>query len=124
MNGAPRFAFATPRAFHASGSRSLMASAASRLRTASFMRSAFRNASVERTTEPFAGADGLNHPWPLFPHPRGRDFVDFDEDLQVKDLVNAMAEGFDHIAVSLGVILLRTPVRIGETGHRSLNEAL
>jgi sarcosine oxidase subunit alpha len=47
--------------------------------------------------EPFAGAEGLNHPWPIFPHPRGRDFVDFDEDLQVKDLVNAMAEGFDHI---------------------------
>ncbi|MDF2766932.1 MAG: hypothetical protein K0S81_3928, partial [Rhodospirillales bacterium] len=40
---------------------------------------------------------GLNHPWPIFPHPRGRDFVDFDEDLQEKDHVNAMAEGFDHI---------------------------
>ncbi len=47
--------------------------------------------------EPFAGAEGVNHPWPIFPHPRGRDFVDFDEDLQVKDLINAMAEGFDHI---------------------------
>ncbi|MGH7184881.1 MAG: glycine cleavage T C-terminal barrel domain-containing protein, partial [Pseudomonadota bacterium] len=47
--------------------------------------------------EPFAGAEGVNHPWPIFPHPRGRDFVDFDEDLQVKDLVNAMAEGFDHV---------------------------
>ncbi len=46
---------------------------------------------------PFAGAEGVNHPWPIFPHPRGRDFVDFDEDLQVKDLVTAMAEGFDHI---------------------------
>ena len=45
----------------------------------------------------FAGAEGVNHPWPIFPHPRGRDFVDFDEDLQVKDLVNAMAEGFEHI---------------------------
>jgi sarcosine oxidase subunit alpha len=40
---------------------------------------------------------GLNHPWPIFPHPRGRDFVDFDEDLQVKDLINAMAEGFEDI---------------------------
>ena len=47
--------------------------------------------------EPFAGAEGLNHPWPIFPHPRGRDFVDFDEDLQVKDLATAMAEGFEHI---------------------------
>ena len=47
--------------------------------------------------EPFAGAEGLNHPWPIFPHPRGRDFVDFDEDLQVKDLLTAMAEGFEDI---------------------------
>jgi sarcosine oxidase subunit alpha len=47
--------------------------------------------------EPFSGAEGLNHPSPIFPHPRGRDFVDFDEDLQVKDLVNAMAEGFEDI---------------------------
>ncbi len=53
---------------------------------------------------PFAGADGLNHPWPIFPHPRGRDFVDFDEDLQVKDLLTAMAEGFDQLE-----LLKRTP---------------
>jgi len=31
------------------------------------------------------------------PHPRGKDFVDFDEDLQVKDLGNAIHEGFDSI---------------------------
>ena len=47
--------------------------------------------------ERFAGAAGLNHPWPIFPHPRGRDFVDFDEDLQVKDLTTAMAEGYEDI---------------------------
>ena len=35
------------------------------------------------------------HPYPIFPHPRGTEFVDFDEDLQVKDLVNACQEGFD-----------------------------
>ncbi len=35
------------------------------------------------------------HPYPIFPHPQGREFVDFDEDLQVKDLVNACQEGFD-----------------------------
>jgi sarcosine oxidase subunit alpha len=29
---------------------------------------------------------GVAHPWPIFNHPKGRDFVDFDEDLQVKDL--------------------------------------
>ncbi|MFO0996241.1 MAG: FAD-dependent oxidoreductase [Alphaproteobacteria bacterium] len=42
-------------------------------------------------------ASGWNHPWPIFPHPRGKDFVDFDEDLQVKDIRNAIAEGYDHV---------------------------
>ena len=28
------------------------------------------------------------------PDPKGRDFVDFDEDLQVKDIVNAVADGY------------------------------
>jgi sarcosine oxidase, subunit alpha len=35
------------------------------------------------------------HAYPIFPHRDGREFVDFDEDLQVKDLVNACQEGFD-----------------------------
>jgi sarcosine oxidase subunit alpha len=35
------------------------------------------------------------HPYPVFPHPRGREFVDFDEDLQLKDIENACQEGFD-----------------------------
>lgn len=35
------------------------------------------------------------HPYPIFSHPRGKEFVDFDEDLQVKDLENACQEGFD-----------------------------
>jgi sarcosine oxidase subunit alpha len=37
------------------------------------------------------------HPWPIFPHPRGKDFVDFDEDLQVEDIRTGIAEGYDHI---------------------------
>ena len=36
-----------------------------------------------------------NHPYPIFPHARGGEFVDFDEDLTVKDLANACQEGFD-----------------------------
>lgn len=43
------------------------------------------------------GAEGQTHPWPIFSHPDGKDFVDFDEDLQVKDILNAMADGYDHI---------------------------
>ena len=37
------------------------------------------------------------HPWPIFPHKRGKDFVDFDEDLQVKDLAHGAADGYDDI---------------------------
>ncbi|KAF1052979.1 MAG: Sarcosine oxidase subunit alpha [Stenotrophomonas maltophilia] len=36
----------------------------------------------------------VNFPWPIFPHPQGKDFVDFDEDLQVRDIVNATRAGY------------------------------
>ncbi len=35
--------------------------------------------------------------WPIFPHPKGKDFVDFDEDLQSADLVNATKMGYRDI---------------------------
>lgn len=34
---------------------------------------------------------------PFLPHPRGKEFVDFDEDLQLKDFANSFQEGFDNI---------------------------
>ncbi|MSQ58327.1 MAG: FAD-binding protein [Betaproteobacteria bacterium] len=37
------------------------------------------------------------HPYPIVPHPSGKNFVDFDEDLQLKDFHNAAQEGFDNI---------------------------
>lgn len=45
---------------------------------------------------------GNNHPspshsWAIVPHPKGKIFVDFDEDLQLKDFYNAAQEGFDNI---------------------------
>ncbi|UTL93275.1 FAD-dependent oxidoreductase [Pseudomonas fluorescens] len=36
----------------------------------------------------------VNFPWPIFPHPKGKDFIDFDEDLQVRDIVNATRSGY------------------------------
>ena len=36
-----------------------------------------------------------SHAFPIFDHADGKNFVDFDEDLQVKDLENAAQEGFD-----------------------------
>jgi sarcosine oxidase, subunit alpha len=38
-----------------------------------------------------------SHAWPFVAHPSGKDFVDFDEDLQAKDFANAVQEGFDNI---------------------------
>jgi sarcosine oxidase subunit alpha len=37
----------------------------------------------------------VSHPYPVFAHPRGREFVDLDEDIQIKDLLNSAQEGFD-----------------------------
>jgi sarcosine oxidase, subunit alpha len=37
------------------------------------------------------------YPWPIFPHARGGEFVDFDEDLKYEDLLNGIADGFDNV---------------------------
>ena len=42
----------------------------------------------------FAAEARVNFDWPIFPHPAGKDFVDFDEDLQVRDIVNATRHGY------------------------------
>jgi sarcosine oxidase, subunit alpha len=47
--------------------------------------------SGQQTSSPASQSPGL------VADPRGKDFVDFDEDLQVKDLENAIQEGFDSI---------------------------
>lgn len=38
-----------------------------------------------------------SHAYPMVPHDKGKNFVDFDEDIQIKDFVNAAKEGFDNI---------------------------
>lgn len=42
-------------------------------------------------------SESPSHPWPIVEHPAGKNFVDFDEDLQFKDFPNAIQEGFDNI---------------------------
>ncbi len=42
-------------------------------------------------------SESPSHPWPIVADPRGKNFVDFDEDLQLKDFENAVQEGFDNI---------------------------
>ena len=48
------------------------------------------------TTEKHAGS-APSHSYPMVPHPKGKNFVDFDEDIQIKDFENAAKEGFDNI---------------------------
>ena len=35
--------------------------------------------------------------YPVFPHPKGKNFLDLDEDIQLKDIEHAVQEGFDNI---------------------------
>ena len=42
-------------------------------------------------------AESSNYAAPIQPHPKGKDFIDFDEDLQVKDIINAIKEGYDDL---------------------------
>ncbi|MDR3392910.1 MAG: 2Fe-2S iron-sulfur cluster-binding protein [Sulfuriferula sp.] len=44
-----------------------------------------------------AETESPSHAWPVVAHPKGKNFVDFDEDLQLKDFENAVQEGFDNI---------------------------
>lgn len=37
---------------------------------------------------------GFDHAFPIVPHPKGKAFVDFDEDLTLGDIENAIADGF------------------------------
>lgn len=43
--------------------------------------------------EPVCSAT-VNYSWPIFPHPQGKEFVDYDEDLQAADIVNATRMGY------------------------------
>ena len=39
----------------------------------------------------------VSHPYPVFVQKRGLDFIDFDEDLKAKDIVNTIKDGYDDI---------------------------
>ena len=41
--------------------------------------------------------ENQSHSYPIYPHAKGNEFVDLDEDLKVKDLITGMKEGFDSI---------------------------
>lgn len=41
--------------------------------------------------------DGSVPSWPVFPHPDGHEFVDLDEDVTVREIEDALAEGYEDI---------------------------
>ena len=42
-------------------------------------------------------ADESTASWPVFPHPDGHEFVDLDEDVTVREIEDALAEGYEDI---------------------------
>lgn len=55
------------------------------------------HAGKDVAVPPPLAPDSINPPPAIFPHPDGKDFIEFDEDLQVKDITDAAAMGWDHI---------------------------
>lgn len=53
-----------------------------------------RNPVRMKVEDPMAGS--ANHPYPIYPHPDGNEYVDFDEDQTIADLINAVGDGFGH----------------------------
>lgn len=45
----------------------------------------------------YRASQAHSNPFPVWEHPKGKNFVDFDEDIQLKDLKGAVAQGFDNI---------------------------
>jgi sarcosine oxidase subunit alpha len=61
-------------------------------------RQAARDAGFEAVAESEPRiAEAAASAWPIIGHPKGKDFVDFDEDLQIHDIENALTEGYQHI---------------------------
>lgn len=56
-----------------------------------------RSASSRPAPIAFGETELPTHPYPIVAHPKAKNFVDFDEDLQLKDFAAAAQEGFDSI---------------------------
>jgi sarcosine oxidase subunit alpha len=54
-------------------------------------------ASNQIPSDPQRPKASPTHPYPIFPHPTTKCFVDLDEDVHYKDFVNAAQEGFDQV---------------------------
>ncbi|ARU31433.1 aminomethyltransferase [Sulfuriferula sp. AH1] len=54
-------------------------------------------ASATASPQIAAETESPSHAWPIVAHPKDKNFIDFDEDLQLRDFENAIQEGFDNI---------------------------
>ena len=64
---------------------------------AGYAAAVYLDMAVAPATHPVAPARVKNQPNPIVAHARGKDFIDFDEDVEVRDLEHAAQEGFDSI---------------------------
>ncbi|MEG3619202.1 2Fe-2S iron-sulfur cluster-binding protein [Magnetovibrio sp. PR-2] len=58
-----------------------------------------------------------NHPWPMAAGGAGKAFVDYDEDLQMKDILNAVRSGFSHVQLLKRYSTAGMGPMQGRTGH-------
>lgn len=52
---------------------------------------------ISAIQRPARSQEAHSHAYPIFLHPKKKNFVDIDEDVQLDDLINAASEGFDNI---------------------------
>ena len=55
------------------------------------------NQKPEPALPELQAAPDQNCAWPIIKHPQGKEFVDCDEDLQIKDIEQTVAEGYDDL---------------------------
>lgn len=55
------------------------------------------NEEIPLTDNGATPSETVNFDWPMFAHPKGKEFVDLDEDLQMADIINATHDGYEHI---------------------------
>lgn len=91
-----------PQAFHIAGSVNglwHLDAVTEDARRAAIIASKTLGNTVQDIPAPVTDRDGAspNFSWPIFAHPKGKEFVDFDEDLQIADIINATIDGYEHI---------------------------
>jgi sarcosine oxidase, subunit alpha len=59
---------------------------------------AYCGARLDNTPRrPIRNGPARSHAYPIFHHPKGKNFLDLDEDIQLKDIEHAVQEGFDNL---------------------------